>query len=580
MKIIDLVTKLHRQTAWALAFALLVLYSVFQINLVLSERERLHELLLSWEAANKSKIEEYLYVENTLAVRGLLDSLLQNRNGYRVKGVAILSPQNALLASNGEIDLDQKSGYGFDEPFPLRLSYRTELTFSGEHLGTLVVQASHNPIEIVTYSLFAVLIACAFYFILLYINKRNLKQIRKHIVEPIMELDKLLKTGSTPRSALLITSVNEIRNLFIRYNELKKHELSLLKQTETQAKLEATVQITRQLAHDIRSPLTALDVAINHLQSLPEENRVLIRTAVHRIKDLANGLVKKGKTDNPEVAASEVFVIGLIESILSEKRIQYEAFNIHCDFISEADSCFSRLNPMRFKRVISNLLDNAYLALKERALPNIIVRLKSYDAVIEITIEDNGPGIAADIINYIGKWEISGRKDGTGLGLITSKAYIEEIGGKLIIDSIEGNGTKIKILINKCAEPKWFPTKLDVSQFKNVICVDDDNSILKTWKLRLLNSGKTLVTFNDPKSVEEMLERGKLNKSDCIFLVDYEFIGEEMSGLELIEKQGLQENSLLVTSYFEDDQTLKKIIEKGIKVIPKSFAARIAVDFG
>jgi signal transduction histidine kinase len=54
-------------------------------------------------------------------------------------------------------------------------------------------------------------------------------------------------------------------------------------------------KVARQVSHDIRSPLSALDVVLSSVSSLPEEQRILARLAINRIKDIANNLLLQNR---------------------------------------------------------------------------------------------------------------------------------------------------------------------------------------------------------------------------------------------------------------------------------------------
>ena len=67
-----------------------------------------------------------------------------------------------------------------------------------------------------------------------------------------------------------------------------------------QSKLSTLVSIASQVAHDIRSPLTALNIVIETLNKLPEDKRIIVRSATQRINDIANDLLARGKSAQKE----------------------------------------------------------------------------------------------------------------------------------------------------------------------------------------------------------------------------------------------------------------------------------------
>lgn len=119
------------------------------------------------------------------------------------------------------------------------------------------------------------------------------------------------------------------------YELLRQQALELV----DAGKAQVMNEVATQVAHDIRAPLAALMAATSNFALLPEEDRTLIRSAITRIRDIANNLLelkRKGElekgTDNPvsgipplaSVESKTVEMVqALIESTVSQKRVQY-----------------------------------------------------------------------------------------------------------------------------------------------------------------------------------------------------------------------------------------------------------------
>jgi signal transduction histidine kinase len=101
------------------------------------------------------------------------------------------------------------------------------------------------------------------------------------------------------------------------------------------AHLQTFKEIAFQVSHDIRSPLSALNLVVGLMNQAPEQQRTLIRSAVNRINDIANDLLTKGKqidkintleltvkTNEKPVLQPEL-LSALIENLISEKRVHY-----------------------------------------------------------------------------------------------------------------------------------------------------------------------------------------------------------------------------------------------------------------
>ena len=104
-------------------------------------------------------------------------------------------------------------------------------------------------------------------------------------------------------------------------------------------------------------------------------------------------------------------------------------------------------DPIQIKRVMTNLLDNSFMATEGRK--NGKVEIKSeYDSllkIVKITVEDNGKGIPKKMINQIFEPYVTTKKNGTGLGLAIVKKTIEDHNGFIRAFDVEPEGTKFII---------------------------------------------------------------------------------------------------------------------------------------
>lgn len=240
-----------------------------------------------------------------------------------------------------------------------------------------------------------------------------------------------------------------------------------LAESELQLQNERALSIfATQVAHDIRSPLSALNIVTAALKNLPEENRQIIRSAVQRINDISNGLLNRGKqlamipesTQVKSPQASEpVMLIALVDSVLSELRIQLNenaSIQIQGD-LAKGYGLFATVPGSEFARTISNLVSNAIEACDGNGM--ILVSMDEIDGQIRITIQDNGRGIPASVLNRIGERGFSHGKEGTrsgsGLGVFHARTTIENAGGRIAIESTVGAGTKVTLTLPKCEPP-------------------------------------------------------------------------------------------------------------------------------
>jgi signal transduction histidine kinase len=205
-------------------------------------------------------------------------------------------------------------------------------------------------------------------------------------------------------------------------------------------------KVAKQAAHDIRSPLSALNILSRTcLNDMPEEVRDLMAAAIQRINEIANDLLNTPTT----TVASEGSgcVVAQIEQIIEEKRLVYK--DVQIDFVCHSDDVVTcDLPKADLQRIVSNLLNNAIEASEDRKGP-ITVEVRVYPFFVDIVIEDKGKGIPQQILAEIGQEGFSFDKKGTGLGVFHAKSILLSLGGSFDVASALKVGTKVSMRIPK-----------------------------------------------------------------------------------------------------------------------------------
>jgi len=210
----------------------------------------------------------------------------------------------------------------------------------------------------------------------------------------------------------------------------------------------AIVDISRQVAHDIRSPLTALNIFASTVKGLSDEHKQVAVQAIRRIDQIASDLLQKSKAQKGDHQLSDLNL--LIKQVVSEKKLEYQNRPlIKIEYSNPAASePMGAIDAAEFSRVISNLMNNSIEAIGVSE-GETKVSLRVYENESEIFISDNGPGIAPEILDRLGERGFSHRKQGNGLGVYHAKSTIEEAGGKFSISSQLGVGTMVSLRLPK-----------------------------------------------------------------------------------------------------------------------------------
>jgi signal transduction histidine kinase len=344
--------------------------------------------------------------------------------------------------------------------------------------------------------------------------------------------------------------------------------------------------VASQVAHDVRSPLAALETVLANTKGIEEEKRVMLRTATKRIKDIANNLLEAYKLDGPTLRRRSTdrrpYHLGmLVESIVSEKRVRYgdsPKLQIDSEIAEDALDLFLDVDHTDMKRVLSNLIDNAVDAHRNRQ-GTVVVRLLHINGVAVLHVKDTGSGMHPDKIKKILETRTSLNKDevpGIGLAFVQEKSLAW--GAEFQIESSEERGTLVKFRIRSVPPPAWFTSVINIRRGYQVLIADDDPSIHQVWRSRFAGQIEPL-SFTTLAAFETKAKELLLAQSEFACLVDYEFIGEARNGIEAIKSLGIANVSVLVTSRHDEELIMERCTDLRIKMIPKGIAPIIPVRF-
>jgi signal transduction histidine kinase len=412
--------------------------------------------------------------------------------------------------------------------------------------------------EIITFLLF-ILLASGLFFIVFKMFSSKLLLFSDKISE---ELKRMRHLGVLA-AQVMQPSNDEISEIV----SIREYILLLLDEAREASQAIAISRLSMQVAHDIRSPLTALDMAIKDLSPISEEQRILIHHSIGRIYDIANNLLnnKRHSVNINEylVENSPELISDLILSVVSEKRVQYK--NKPVEFIVKIDevshSVFINVSASMFKRVISNLLNNSVEALEYKTRGVIRIEVMTQASNVIVTIHDNGYGISPDLLKKI----LMGaggtqKKDGNGLGLPHAIKMIEdEWNGQFSIQSCPDEGTKIKIIL-KCTQ-----APLNNEEYVNdLIIIDDNQTLTDAWILHGEKVGKRVLAFN--RIIDLKLALPFFNNTIPIY-IDFD-LNDELCGRELskeLYEMGFANLNLITgypSAYLEKMPWIKNILGK------------------
>lgn len=251
--------------------------------------------------------------------------------------------------------------------------------------------------------------------------------------------------------ALKWQSKDEIGNLVAEYNNmLIKLEKSseLLAQSERES---AWREMAKQVAHEIKNPLTPMKLNIQHLQRVVQTNPDDINDRVNKVSKM---LIEQ--IDTLSHIATEFSNFAKLPSTNLETVNLYDVLqnvtdlfqqNTECKItLSATDSLFIMADKDQCIRIFTNLLKNAEQSIPEGRKGKIEVLAYSNDNSVTVKVKDNGCGIAEELQYRLFTPNFTTKTTGTGLGLAMVKNSVVSFNGTITFDTKVIEGTTFTLI--------------------------------------------------------------------------------------------------------------------------------------
>ncbi len=266
-----------------------------------------------------------------------------------------------------------------------------------------------------------------------------------------------IKLGAVSEK-IVYNNRDEIGNLVQEYNRMVdelERSVQMLAKSERES---AWREMARQIAHEIKNPLTPMKLSIQQLQrawddkveNINEYFSRVTKTIVEQIDNLSNiatefsNFAQMPKT-NLELLDLKILLSGVI-NLFSESGAKF-ILNYNKD-----DEYFFIADKEQMSRVFINLATNAVQAIPQDRQGVIGFVIAKTDNKIAITIRDNGIGISKEMADKLFQPNFTTKSGGMGLGLAISKSIIENAGGQITFETSPGKGTTFFVflpLVNK-----------------------------------------------------------------------------------------------------------------------------------
>lgn len=250
---------------------------------------------------------------------------------------------------------------------------------------------------------------------------------------------------------------DEIGELMQSFNFLIKklrEERALEQKLREVEHLSGIAQLAKSMAHEIRNPLNFINLSIDHLKNKYSPLEVKekeafeslinsIKHEIHRLNKLVGNFLDYGKP--LKLNLKRININDMINEIISiiQAKAEKDRININVNLGKVPEIS---VDPELIRTSIFNIILNAFQAISSEG--TITIKTTKSDNKILITIEDTGIGVSKENLQKIFDPFFTTKSSGLGLGLPMAKRVVEEHGGKIFFDSVEGKGSIVTITLN------------------------------------------------------------------------------------------------------------------------------------
>ena len=277
----------------------------------------------------------------------------------------------------------------------------------------------------------------------------------ERIADPVNRLTRATRRIASGQldTRLAATSSDELGRLVDDFNHMARDLERQRAELERTNRLEAWAEMARQVAHEIKNPLTPIQLNAEHLRRVNADRGTPLSPVLDQAVNTILAQVKllrqiasefSSFASSPSVQRTPVDAAELLQEIVDPYRSAL-AGQIQFDVDVASDLPPVYIDRTLITRSLTNIIENALHAMGSRGTLTIVAARDEDD--VRIRVSDTGAGMDPDALARAFEPYFSTKASGTGLGLPIAKRNVELSGGRIAIQSERGRGTTVEITL-------------------------------------------------------------------------------------------------------------------------------------
>jgi two-component system nitrogen regulation sensor histidine kinase NtrY len=269
------------------------------------------------------------------------------------------------------------------------------------------------------------------------------------LTKPLKLLQEKIQTVSIEKQNEKIewNRQDEIGKLVEAYNQMVGKLQESAKLLKDSAQDKAWREMARQIAHEIRNPLTPMKLNVQYLQKIYQTEDP---TFGEKFKKVSSALIDQIETLNEVVNMFSDFSrkkekitrkTDLIQALQSSVTFFKKSEDINISMHTKVTKVQVRISQQNLLRIFNNLLKNAIQSMENKTEKRIEIFIEEFSGFVIIKLRDNGKGISRKDEEHIFQPYFTTKSKGSGLGLAIVKNLVVTNGGEITFLSKEGEGT-------------------------------------------------------------------------------------------------------------------------------------------